>query len=660
MRVHRRILGAIAFPALAVGIALGVSGVPTQEATLVASDGVTGDDAGTSVAIDGDTALVGADGVGPFFTGAAYVFTRSGTTWTQEQKLTAADAAAGQTFGQVALSGDTALVGAQGADVNRGAAYVFTRTGTTWTQQAKLTGADVVDTSLVGSAVALSGDTAIAGSYLQNGQQGAAYVFTRTGTTWTQQQKLTAADGQDLQNFGSAVAVSGDTAIVGAYAQNSSRGAVYVFTRTGTTWAQQQKFAPSDSAVNDAFGFTVALSGDTAVVASLGRNQAQGAVYVFTRAGTTWTEQQKLLPPDVVSGNSFGVSLAIDGDTAVAGAFAQNSNRGAAYVFTRTGTTWTQRQKLTVAHPAAGDFFGDSVAVDGDAALVGATDAGVTFGNPTGPGSAYVFDLAGPPPGYCLASKVKAKVSAASPAKSSLTVSGTLDTGGGVPGFSGAATFDAGGFHLAVPAFVAKGRSLSYAADGMSLKITPAKNGSSRATFAFKAVGDLTGKAALDGPLALRYVDAANDLIGTAILSGGVLGPRAVGAPPLSVVKAAATVKGGGKDALKLTLAFVPVGGVPAAGEDLTISFGGAYTSPLLSGSSFVRKGDAWVGTSKAPGITKVTVDYAKGAITIAGKGLDLGTFAAGGNAVAVTVTRGADTRSVAVRMALAGTKLAY
>jgi len=275
-------------------------------------------------------------------------------------------------------------------------------------------------------------------------------------------------------------------------------------------------------------------------------------------------------------------------------------------------------------------------------------------------GAAYVFTGLGPPPlGYCLPLAVKAKANAKRPTKSTLTASGVLDTGNGAPDFSGPATFDVGGFHLDVPAFVAKGKSLTYSAGGATLTIVPSKTGSSHATFAVKVVGDPTGKIGASGPLAFEFKDAANDLSGAANLTAGAIGPHAVTSPVLWIVSAAATVKGGGKDALKATLGFETDGTVPAAAEDLTIAFGGTY-SATLPAATFVKKGNTWTHTAKTPGVTKAVVDYAKGTITVAASNVDLGAFVAGGNAVTVTATRGADARSVDVRMALAKTKLSY
>src|ERR1022692_4890587 len=264
--------------------------------------------------------------------------------WTQEATLTASDGLAGDAFGvSVSVSGDTAVVGADikkiGLNTQQGEAYVFVRSGTTWTQQQTLPAPDGVAGNLFGFSVSVSGDTAVVGAPNQdeNDSPGAAYVFTRSGTTWTQQQKLTASDGSLVNEFGISVSVSGDTAVVGAF-QQQPVAAAYVFVRSGTTWTQQQKLTASDPVAGDAFGTSVSVSGDTAVVGA-NRNNSQGAAYVFVRNGTTWTQQQKLTASDGVAGDFFGRSVSVDQGTAVVGAQAKNSAQGAAYVFRNTGSS---------------------------------------------------------------------------------------------------------------------------------------------------------------------------------------------------------------------------------------------------------------------------------------------------------------------------------
>lgn len=355
----------------------------TETQKLLASDGAAGDLFGRYVSLDGDTALISAyaDDDNGVDSGSVYVFTHTGNTWTLQQKLHASDAAAGDCFGtSVSLNGDTALVGECYQDENRGSAYVFTRTGTTWTQQAKLLASDGAAGDMFGFEVSLSGNTAIIGANGDDGYRGSAYVFIRTGTTWTQQQKLTAPDGAPGDKFGLSPSLDGDTALIGAYAADNYMGSAYVFTRTGTTWTLQQKLLASDGVWGDLFGCNVALSGDTALIGACYQNGNTGSAYVFTRTGTTWTQQTKLLASDGVWGDYFGYSVSINGDTALIGSLADS-----AYIFTRTGTTWLQQQKLTDLGGAAGDSFGFSVSLSGDTALIGANAAD------SSKGAAYMF-----------------------------------------------------------------------------------------------------------------------------------------------------------------------------------------------------------------------------------------------------------------------------
>ena len=380
----------------------------TEEQKFLASDGAAGDEFGIYTSLDGDTALIGASGDNDngADSGSAYVFTRSGTTWTQQQKLLASDGGPGALFGcSVSLDGNTALIGAQEyVSGGNGSAYVFTRTGTTWVQQAKLLASDGAAWDNFGVYVFLSGDTALIGADRDddNGENsGSAYVFTRTGTTWTQQQKLLPSDGAAEDIFGVSVSLSGDTALIGAWYDDDNgtdSGSAYVFTRSGTTWTQQQKLLAPDGAAADWFGNSVFLSGDTAIIAApqdddMGTNS--GSAYIFTRTGTTWTQQQKLLASDGAAGDLFSEwNVGLDGDTALIGAWYDDdngANSGSAYVFTRTGTTWTQQQKLLPSDGAAGDEFA-GYSLSGDTALITAYH---DDDNGANSGSAYVFTRVG-------------------------------------------------------------------------------------------------------------------------------------------------------------------------------------------------------------------------------------------------------------------------
>jgi hypothetical protein len=362
-----------------------------------------------ALSADGNTALVGgpADSGG---NGAAWVFTRSGTTWTQGAQLTPSDESGAGEFGSgVALSADgkTALVGGRGDGRRNGAAWVFKRSGTTWTQQgAKLTPNDETGLGFFGVSVALSsdGDTALVGGSGDSVDKGAAWIFARSGATWSQQgAKLTASDERGEGVFGLSVALSpqGDTALVGGPDDSAVRcgpvgcrpGAAWVFTRSGTTWSQQgAKLTPNDaSGAAGFFGQSVALSshGDTALVGApadgavpcgLFKICARGAAWVFTRSGTTWSQQGAKLAPNDESGFGLfgaGVALSSRGETALVGGTGDSTGRGAAWIFRRSGTTWNQQgAKLTANDESGEDHFGFNVALSsaGDTSLVGAPD----------------------------------------------------------------------------------------------------------------------------------------------------------------------------------------------------------------------------------------------------------------------------------------------
>ncbi|HYE16445.1 MAG TPA: hypothetical protein VD968_18545, partial [Pyrinomonadaceae bacterium] len=366
-----------------------------EQQRLQASDAAVNDQFGYSVALSGDTAVVGArfdDHPGKTDAGSAYVFVRSGGVWTEQAKLQASDADAHDFFGHsVALEGDTAIVGAYADDTGKtdaGSAYVFTRSGTTWTQQQRLQARDADASDLFGVSVSMSGDMAIIGAYWDENSgifaAGSAYVFTRSGGVWAEQQKLQAGDPSASDQFGWSVEVDGDTAMVGATQDDNgsmlSVGSVYVFTRSGGAWTQQQKLQASEPGYGDSFGVSISLSGGTAFIGAYDDDNSSanaGSAYVFARSGGVWTEQQRLQAGDAGPNRFFGWSVALEGDTAAVGALDN------AYIFTLAGATWAEQQKL----PATGDLV--SVALDGRSLIAGAyrhTNSGGTWA-----GSAYVF-----------------------------------------------------------------------------------------------------------------------------------------------------------------------------------------------------------------------------------------------------------------------------
>jgi hypothetical protein len=215
-------------------------------------------------------------------TGAAYVFTGSGSTWTQRAELTAADGAAGGYFGySVALSGSTAVVGAPGKNTGTGAAYVYAGSGSRWPQQAELTASDPFTTAYFGWSVALSGSVAVVGAPGFYNYTGTAYVYTGTGSSWPQRAELTAAGSAQGDKFGLSVAIAGTTAVIGAPLNNGGAGAAYVYAGSGSSWLQQAELTAADAAPGDHFGNSVALSTSTLVAGAPGKNSNTGAAYVF-------------------------------------------------------------------------------------------------------------------------------------------------------------------------------------------------------------------------------------------------------------------------------------------------------------------------------------------------------------------------------------------
>lgn len=382
-----------------------------ERAKFTADDGAANDTFGGAVALSGDTALVGVHraqvGANPY-QGAAYVFTRTAGVWKQQQKLIADDGETNDSFGiSVALSGDTALIGVFydriGTNAYQGSAYVFTRSGTSWTLQQKLVANDGLSGAIFGASVALSGDIALVGAPDDgtNGVAGSVYVFTRNGTTWSQQQKLTSSDGEAYDYFGGTLALSPDTALIGAHGDtvggNINHGSAYVFTRNGTTWNQQQKLNASDGNAGAYFGQSVALSMNTALIGArgddVGVNANQGSAYVFTRNGTTWTQQQKLTASDGAADDVFGESVALSGNTALITAdfddIGANVNQGSAYVFELSGTVWSEQQKLIASDGEADDRFGVAVGLSPDTAVIVAQNDSINMNFRQG--SAYVY-----------------------------------------------------------------------------------------------------------------------------------------------------------------------------------------------------------------------------------------------------------------------------
>ncbi len=362
---------------------------------LLADDGAAEDNFGRSVAISGETAIVGAiwDDENGHGAGSAYLFDT--TTGRQIAKLLPNDGAELNTFGaSVAISATTAIVGAPLDDDNgsySGSAYLFDTT--TGRQIAKLLPNDGAAEDFFGTSVAISGTTAIVGASGDddNGNaSGSAYLFDTT--TGRQIAKLLPNDGAFSDFFGHSVAISGATAIVGAHMDDdngSASGSAYLFDTT--TGAQIAKLLPDDGAEGDWFGFSVAISGATAIVGAFlddDNGNTSGSAYLFDT--TTGAQIAKFLADDGAADDRFGFSVAISGPTAIVGAYVDDDNgnwSGSAYLF--DATTGRQITKLLPDDGAADDLFGVSVAISGATAIVGAY---LDDDNGTDSGSAYLFD----------------------------------------------------------------------------------------------------------------------------------------------------------------------------------------------------------------------------------------------------------------------------
>ena len=362
---------------------------------------------GESIAISGNTMVVGAygdssgavgingdeeDGSKPY-AGAVHVYVRSGGEWVQQAYLKASNPDEYDYFGQsVAIEGDTIVVGApyeasNSSEINgnqynndgilRGAVYVFVRTGTTWTQQAYLKPNTTNEWSGLGHVVAISGDTILAGaqgeSIFPNGDHedfsqvdlGAVYVFKRNGTSWSQEARLTANNQVKGNAFGTAVSISGDTTLIGAaYRPSESsgglyEGAAYIFRRTGGTWTQEAYLKAPHPDAGDYFGYSVAINGDRAFISAPGEasgdpdnpeddsRQEAGAAYVFTRSGNIWSFTSYLKPENPIAYAQFGLSISIQGELVLVGAPLENGQSGAIYAFVKEGENWKRIDKIT-------------------------------------------------------------------------------------------------------------------------------------------------------------------------------------------------------------------------------------------------------------------------------------------------------------------------
>ncbi len=376
-------------------LALGLPGslaAQCDRLKLIPGDGGDGQEFSWSVAVDGATVLVGAFGrSADTIAGGGYFFERIGGAWMETAKLVSPGTGF-DGFGQaVALDQDRALFGARYDDTrgtDAGAAFLFARVGGSWTLEAPLTALDGSADDEFGQTVALSGDTALLGAAYDDEDgafAGSAYVFQRVDGVWTQVLKLKADDAKTGDVFGASVAVDGDLLAVAAPGDDtfgSNTGAVYVFRREQGSWIKETKITPGNLSEHAGFGHAISLSGEILLVGAYGNDeQAQdaGAAFVYRRSGTSWTEEAKLLATEPGQNHILGFSVAIDGDLAIAGAFGDRhggtlSQAGSAHVFRRQAGQWSHVARLIDTTPESQEYFGFSVAAGGEHVLVGSPD----------------------------------------------------------------------------------------------------------------------------------------------------------------------------------------------------------------------------------------------------------------------------------------------
>jgi hypothetical protein len=360
--------------------------------------------------------------------GSAYVFKRTGTTWSEQAKLVASDATVQDGFGtstDISSDNNYVAIGApqEQLAVDAGAVYIYARTGDSWSQQAKLEASDEVSVDWeggqLGSDVGLdaTGTYCIAGAYLDgypNDQKGAAYIFKRSGTSWSEEAKLIPSDAEANDRIGLRVDISADGlyAAVGAVYEDTSAtnaGSIYIFVRSGSSWSEQAKLNDSNALAGRAgwnLGQAVSLSddGQYLVAGAPGTGVYQGSAYVYKRTGTSWALQQKIDPPNAEGYDNIGKNVDInsDGSVIVIGSNGDDdvaSLAGAAFVYQRDGTSWSYKTKITASDGASQDRFGGTVAISGDGFDIAAAapyQDHATLGFNCG--SVYAFSLGYTPP----------------------------------------------------------------------------------------------------------------------------------------------------------------------------------------------------------------------------------------------------------------------
>ncbi|GLR18809.1 FG-GAP repeat protein [Portibacter lacus] len=372
----------------------------TENGNFAAYDGQEFDQIGNAVSISGNYAIAGARNASVGNNngqGKVYLFTKNGDHWLDGLFKTSSDGSAGDYFGSaVSISNDYALIGAPGKDVGgnaeQGKAYIFKKNNGSWAEESSLVSSDGTISDNFGSSLSISGDYAIIGAPYKtvgsNEFQGKAYIFKRDGMIWSEHAILTAPDGMEYDQFGSEVSISGDYVIIGVEGKdvgsNTNQGKAYIFKRSGSAWNLQSELLASNETAYSFFGSAVSISGDYASVTyfdySVGEF-GQGKVCVYKRSGTSWNEQVCIIDANGADIDQFGSSLSMSGDHLVIGASQKNvlnnSNQGKGFIYKRSGSLWSEQAGVVSSDGKAGDFFGFSVAIDGNNVIIGSTNKDV-------------------------------------------------------------------------------------------------------------------------------------------------------------------------------------------------------------------------------------------------------------------------------------------
>lgn len=407
-----RILASCAIFALACSLTRAQPCTPRETAIMVADDGDVADNYGWSVAIDGTTAVVGSlnDDASGSDSGSVYILNYDGSSWGQTQKLVAAGVGSFDGFGDsVAISGDTIVIGSPGDDdagSGAGAAYVFTNIEGTWIQTIKLVPPTLVSGDNCASEVDIDHDTIILSAMLtdSNGSNsGAAYIYRKIDGAWTYMTQLVSDDIAEFDRFGIDVAISGSRVLISADSDDdngSSSGSAYIFQRAGEEWTQTHKLIASDGDESDQFGERLDLSNNSALIGSRYDNAPlgnSGSAYIFEFDGSDWIEQPKLTAPDASSSEYFGQDVAIHNNRAIIGAWGQNDpagffNAGAAYAYSKTNGVWSLDNKIVASDQEGSDFFGYAVGVSDEFSIIGA-DGNDDFWWGPDAGAVYMIEM---------------------------------------------------------------------------------------------------------------------------------------------------------------------------------------------------------------------------------------------------------------------------